>query len=114
MTTSQTQPTAADNNYAANTARPMFSVQPHKANTAPRTALPSAQQTRVPNTSQPAPEIPATPIAIAPRPLQDSGKEPQAENSAPGFQTSRTLREQKRFRDNAIRIVILPFSFPYP
>jgi hypothetical protein len=114
MTTLQTQPTAADNNYAANTARPMFSVQSHKANTAPRTTLPSAPQTRVPNTSQPAPEIPATPIAIAPRPLQDSGKEPQAETSAPGFQTSRTLREQKRFRDNAMRIVILPFSFLYP
>jgi hypothetical protein len=114
MTTLQTQPTAADNNYAANTARPMFSVQPHKAHTAPRTTLPSAPQTRVPNTSQPAPEIPPTPIAIAPRPLQDSGKEPQAETSAPGFQTSRTLREQKRFRDNAMRIVILPFSFLYP
>ncbi len=114
MTTLQKQPTAADNNYAANTARPMFSVKPHKAITTSRTTLPSAQQTRVPNTSQPAPEIPAMPTAIAPRLSQDGGKEPQAENSTPGFQTSRTPREQKRFRDNALRMVLLPFSFIYP
>jgi hypothetical protein len=91
----------ADSSYAANTARPMFSAQPQKDSIAPPTVLPSAQHVRTHNTAQPAPNV-----LIAPRPIQDKGKEAQTETSPATSQTSRTPREQKRFRDKAMQMVI--------
>ncbi|KAE9381868.1 hypothetical protein N431DRAFT_393530 [Stipitochalara longipes BDJ] len=103
----------ADNNYAANTARPMFSVPHQKAAAAPptvqppsqnirvtNTAQPSAPNNRVPNTAQPAPNI-----LIAPSPTQTQPKEVQPETTPAISQSSRPPRETKRFRDAAIRML---------
>jgi hypothetical protein len=109
METPRTQPVISDNSYAANTARPMFSAQPQKDPTAPRTMLPSTQNVRVPNTAQPAPDIQAAPVAIAPRPPQEKPSEKQTDTTSAIPQTSRTPREKKRLRDNAMQIVTSPF-----
>jgi len=114
---------AADNNYAANTARPMFSIPHQKTAAAPPTVQPTTQATRVPNAAQPSASNnrvpntaqPAPNVIIAPRPPQAQPKATQPKPTPTISQSSRDPREVKRFRDAAEKMVNpLPFANPPP
>lgn len=109
MPTLRPQPATADKSYAANTARPLFSTQTQKGSTLPRTLLPAAQNIRVSNTAQQAPDVQDT--SNAPVPTQPKHKEIQPKPSSALPQTSRTPREKKWLRDAALRMVN-SFSVP--
>lgn len=128
--TNKTQPpqpsiTSAGNNYAANTARPLFAMPPQKEPTVHRTLLPSTHPTRVTNTAQLVrdPQSPQNPPApnkhkametetTTPMPHNPSTpnkhKDIQTETAPPIPQTSRTPGETKRLRDKALQMVKHP------
>jgi hypothetical protein len=125
--TNKTQPPqssikSAENNYAANTARPLFAMPPQKEPTVHRILLPSIHPTRATNTAQLVrdPQSPqntsapnkhkametktTTPMPQNPS-ISNKHKDIQTEITPPITQTSRTPGETQRLRDKALQMV---------